>query len=121
MPRSKVLLTSEVLNYEIMNVARNNMSIFTSCYSVHVNILKVLQNPFEGDNVELFNPPRTIKQAYRLREIMKKHLLLERHAKCRYHHQGSEASIASCYGVHSLTKPQVKFDPTIDFLIAYDA
>lgn len=104
-----------------MDAARNDMGIFTSCYSVHVNILEVLQNPFEGGSVEHFNPPRTIKQAYRLREVMKRHLLLQRHAKCRYHHQRSEASVASCYGVHSLAKPQVKFDPTVGFLIAYDA
>lgn len=120
MPRSKILLISEVLNYEIMDAARNNMSIFTSCYSVHVNILEVLQNSFEDGSVELFNLSRTIKQAYRLREIIKKHLLLQRYAKCRYHYQRFEISIASCYGVYSLAKSQVKLDSTVDFLIAYD-
>jgi len=75
MSQSKILLIFKVLNYKIIDVARNNIDIFTSCYSIYVNILKVLQNLFEDNSVKLFNLSRTIKQAYRLRKIIKKHLL----------------------------------------------
>ncbi len=86
MPRSKVLLTFELLDYEIVDAARNDMSIHTSGYPVHIDILEVLQNPFEGRSVEIINPPRAIKQVYRLRVVVQEHLLLQRHAKCRYYH-----------------------------------
>jgi len=120
-PRSKVLLTFEFLDYNIMDATRNDMSIVTSCHSVYINLLEVLQDPFEGRSVELSDPPGTIKPAYRLWEIVQQYLLLQRHAKSRYYHQRSEASIASCYGVHSLAESQVKIDPTVGFLIAYNA